>query len=762
MQKRLLALVMALTLALSLMPVTAMAADELFEVDGLYYQVVDETEKSVEVIHSSGSVDNQDNSTYSGNITVPSKISYKGTEYTVIGIGGRAFFHATGLTSITLNEGLQYIDSGTFSNSGLTSIVIPASVTRLGGYRTSSGFSSVFAASAKEPCKLENITFQEGSQLQTVENKAFEGCDSLTALEIPSGVDDLGLDATASGIDRNLGAFDGWINAKNVTFEVDSPYKNVGGVLYKGDTLVIALDDQIESVVVQEGTTSIANGAFLMCTKLESVELPEGLLTIGDNAFNYAPRVELTIPSTPGMPGGIAVEGTTPADALEYINIPSTVTSIGDNFLKGALKNDGSSVIIMQGTTPPTFGSGLFASKADSPYTVNIYYPAEAGEAYAESGLGSYIDKPGDDTTPLGYALALENRNLTVGTSAVFSVTVPSDAQLTVTSDSDQVAAVTKADDDSTITVTGVSAGSATITASITLDGLELISDTCTVTVTDSSQPEPEPTPTPTPTPTPDVPSGGSYDSEPSYSPVQNVSEGGTVKISPRTAEEGDTVTLTATPDAGYEVAEVSVTRNGREIDVTENRDGTWTYTQPRGRVTIDVTFRPVGGAAALPFRDVPETYWAYGEIAWAYENGCIGGTSATTFAPDASISRQQVWMILARLDGYQPEDMAAARAWAMANGISDGSNPGASITRQQLAAVLYRYARSQGDDTTAGGMAIREYPDYASVSAYAVEPMNWAVSAGIVTGTAQGTLNPGGTATRAQFAVMLSRFAAL
>ena len=253
--------------------------------------------------------------------------------------------------------------------------------------------------------------------------------------------------------------------------------------------------------------------------------------------------------------------------------------------------------------------------------------------------------------------------------------------------------------------------------------------------------------------------SSGGSDSEPSYSPVQDVGEGGSLRVSPRTAEEGDTVTLTPTPDEGFEVESVTVTgRNGREVDVTDNGDGTYTFTQPAGRVTISVTFREI--AQALPFTDVPENYWAHDEIAWAYENGYMTGTTATTFTPGGTVSRQQVWMILARLDDYNPADMAAARAWAMSTGVSDGTNPGGAVTRQQLAALLHRFAAAQGYDVSQRA-DLSAYPDAGSVAAYAVEPMEWAVGSGIITGTTAGILDPQGTATRAQLAVMLQRFLA-
>ena len=251
--------------------------------------------------------------------------------------------------------------------------------------------------------------------------------------------------------------------------------------------------------------------------------------------------------------------------------------------------------------------------------------------------------------------------------------------------------------------------------------------------------------------------SGSSGSSATTYSPTLDVSDGGSIKVSPRTPEAGDEVTITPDPDSGYEVDEVLVTdRDGDEIRVTANRDGTYTFTQPRGRVTIEVTF--VRAGESVFFDDVPASFWAYDEIAWAYDNGYVNGTSATTFSPNSSITRQQVWMILARLSGTDPASMAAAREWAMVNDISDGTNPGNAVTRQQLVALLYRYAQMMGYDNGARE-ALTSFPDAGTVSGYAQEPMQWSVANGIVAGTSAGTLNPAGTATRAQFAVILYRF---
>ena len=159
-----------------------------------------------------------------------------------------------------------------------------------------------------------------------------------------------------------------------------------------------------------------------------------------------------------------------------------------------------------------------------------------------------------------------------------------------------------------------------------------------------------------------------------------------------------------------------------------------------------------------LPFKDIPADFWAMEEIAWAYGKGDMNGVSADQFAPGRIVTRQQLWMVLARLAGEKPTDMAAARRWAMENGMSDGSAPGGALTCQQMVRILYRYAKLMGYAPT-GAADLTVFPDYASVAAYAREAMAWSVENKIVGGTAQGTLDPAGTASRAQFAVILYRF---
>ncbi len=240
-----------------------------------------------------------------------------------------------------------------------------------------------------------------------------------------------------------------------------------------------------------------------------------------------------------------------------------------------------------------------------------------------------------------------------------------------------------------------------------------------------------------------------------------NSSSNGSVTYTPSNPSKGTKVTLTAKPKSGYVLDTLRVLdAKGNELELTKTSDGKYTFIMPDGKVTVDAKFAEEGSQAQtkdFPFTDAEDS-WARDAIAWAYENGYVNGTSATTFNPNGSITRQQMWMILARLSGASPANMTEAREWAMSSGVTDGTNGGNAMTRQQMVTFLYRYAQNRGY-TTGGGTSLDSFPDNATVSAYAREPLAWAVGNGIVAGTSDGNLNPGGGATRAQFAMILQRF---
>lgn len=168
--------------------------------------------------------------------------------------------------------------------------------------------------------------------------------------------------------------------------------------------------------------------------------------------------------------------------------------------------------------------------------------------------------------------------------------------------------------------------------------------------------------------------------------------------------------------------------------------------------------------AASQTFTDVPEAHWAHDAIEYVVDEGLFAGTSSTTFNPEGTMTRAMLWVVLARMDDvntnassgeawYQP-----GLDWAVKNGISDGTNPNNNITREQFAAMLYRYAENAGEDITADTAELNKFIDTINISTYALEPLAWAVENGIVSGTSSDTISPSGNATRAQVATMLMR----
>ena len=128
-------------------------------------------------------------------------------------------------------------------------------------------------------------------------------------------------------------------------------------------------------------------------------------------------------------------------------------------------------------------------------------------------------------------------------------------------------------------------------------------------------------------------------------------------------------------------------------------------------------------------FDDVPESYWGYEAVQFASSHELFAGTGDAVFSPDAPMTRAMVWTVLARLDGINTSGeiwYAAGQEWAMEHGISDGTNPNAEVTREQMAAMLYRYALLKEYDT-AEKADLADYADAASISDYAVEAMAWA-----------------------------------
>ena len=256
---------------------------------------------------------------------------------------------------------------------------------------------------------------------------------------------------------------------------------------------------------------------------------------------------------------------------------------------------------------------------------------------------------------------------------------------------------------------------------------------------------------------------------------------GGTLTASRSQAASGRTITLTAVPDEGYVLQEVTaVTSAGKSLSLTRQKDGTYAFTMPAARVTVSAAFvsEDQGEAAEepLPFSDVADSAWYAQAVAYVYRQGLMSGTAQDQFSPDLTTNRAMLVTILYRLAGSPAVDggsvftdvasgdwYANGVAWASVNGIVTGYGdgrfgPNDPITREQMAAILYRYAGFAGQSTT-GQADLSGYTDAGQISPYAAEAMSWAVDRGLITGVSADTLAPGGSATRAQVATILMRF---
>ena len=269
-----------------------------------------------------------------------------------------------------------------------------------------------------------------------------------------------------------------------------------------------------------------------------------------------------------------------------------------------------------------------------------------------------------------------------------------------------------------------------------------------------------------------DTPStgGGGGSSDPTYSiSLPSKVTGGEVSIQKRYAEKGETVTVTVTPDDGYELDELIVTDSkGNELDLTDKGNGKFTFKMPAGRVEIEVSFQEIVIEPVNPFVDVSTSDYYYDAVLWAVENGVTNGTSATTFGPNMAVSRAQMVTFLWRAHGAPKAtgtnpftDVSTsdyyydAVLWAVANGVTNGTSattfsPDMDVTRAQ--AVTFQW-RAAGSPVVSGS----SFGDVAT-DAYYVNAVTWAVANGITNGTGGNTFSPDVVVSRAQAVTFLYR----
>lgn len=230
----------------------------------------------------------------------------------------------------------------------------------------------------------------------------------------------------------------------------------------------------------------------------------------------------------------------------------------------------------------------------------------------------------------------------------------------------------------------------------------------------------------------------------------------GIARVDDYNPSTGDRVTITVTPDEGYEVDQVLVTTaSGKKVPVTRTGENRYVFEMPSGSVSIQVTYK---AEEKVVYTDVSPYAWYAEAVEYVTVQGLMNGVGEGKFVPGATVTRAMVWTVLARMDGENTEGgstwYSKARTWAMENGVSDGANPEAAITREQLATMLYRYCGSPAVSGSLSG-----YADGSSVSDWAEDAMLWAIEQGLIEGVGDNKLAPAADTTRAQLAQILMRF---
>ena len=261
----------------------------------------------------------------------------------------------------------------------------------------------------------------------------------------------------------------------------------------------------------------------------------------------------------------------------------------------------------------------------------------------------------------------------------------------------------------------------------------------------------------------------GGGDSVRKYNVSVSETENGTVKLSQSSVYSGNSLTITAIPDEGYVVSDMLI--NGKSV----GRKMTYTINSVKENIEVKVIFAK---KTDLPFIDVIESDWFFENVKYAHENGLLKGISETEFGPQIEMTRAMLVTVLYRAEGepavnksipFADVDVNAyyssAVIWAEANGIVNGVtenefSPDENITREQIAAIMFRYAKYKGYDVGLGeNTNILSYTDAESISEYAISAMQYAVGSGLMKGKTESTINPLDNATRAEIAAILQRF---
>ena len=684
----------------------------------------------------------------------------------VTSIGERAFWGCTGLTSVTIPNSVTSIGYGAFYGcTGLTSIAIPDSVTSIGD-------SAFYGCTG-----LTNVTIPDS--MTSIDSYTFNGCTGLTNVTIPDSVTSIG-----------GGAFYGCTGLTSVT--IPDSVTNIGSYAFRGCT-------GLTSITIPDSVTSIDDYAFADCTGLASItvssgnknydsrnncngiietatnklisgckntDIPDSVTSIGDNAFCGC--TGLTSITIPDSVTSIGIFTFTDCTGLTSVTIPNSVTSIGDFVFGGCT---GLTSIIVEGDNPNYSSdvSGVLFNKEKTEliccpggmvgsYTVSNSVTSIAEFAFSGcAGLTSIIvegDNPNYSSDVSGVLFNKEKTELICCPGGkTGSYTIPDSVtsigncafegctgltSVCFLGDAPEIGysvfQILDDESDAYINIPG-----------LTLYYIEGKSGWTTPTWGEEEYPTA-------------VWDGVNI-------PQPHTHSYTAVVTAPTCTEKGYTTYTCACGDS-YKKDFVSAL--GHDF-----KDGTCTRCG-----ASDPNYKPVDPTPEATFTDVSETAWYKNSVDYAVEHGLMNGTGTNTFEPESTMTRAMLVTVLWRYAGA-PKPGANpftdvpngkwytdAVAWAaengVVNGVGDGKfEPDGSVTREQMATILYRYAQKTGIDTSKH-TELSAFPDASRVSAYARTPMQWIVAEGVIGGSrenGQDWLNPQGNATRAEVATILMRF---
>ena len=560
---------------------------------------------------------------------------------------------------------------------------------------------------------------------------SFKSFTNLTTVTLPDSVTEIGRNAFNAAASHFHGAENGVILTN-----IPSGLKKIGYGAFASSRLKV---NEAGTLVLPATVTEIGGQAFSEC-HLSAVIVLSPNVTIGDSAFksmrDYLYALDLTMVDSFTLSPSTVISGQTwltqtGKNAIIYVKDSAAaehfnLTEYGEAHLKALAVTNGG--VFAEGTN---FENGKLPEPIKDGFKFGGWYTdsafSDGSKVTEDSEIAhavyyarweeSVYEVP--DNVDLG---AMTAGNLQTGTVNVRLKDGQTDVTSIVSAVSSDEDIFTVSVSDGSITITpnaGLRAGSYCGVLTVTTD------DGATFLIDVSFAVEPEPV-VPDPNPI-----------------TVTQPANGTVSTNFSNASAGATITVTATPNSGYVLSYITV--NGEKIDGN-------TFTMPDKAVTVSAVFIPATGG----FADVVPGAWYVDAVNYVVSNGLMEGTSATTFEPEARMTRAMFWTILARIDGETITGATwadDARTWAMANGVSDGTNPHAPLTREQLVTMLWRYL---GEPATTG--TLTAYTDANTVSEWAKTAMAWAIEKGIITGVTTTTLAPQSIATRAQCATILMR----